>query len=249
MKVFVYAWLLLWPGLLWAETIHVAVTSSFKKNLEQLAPLFTRQTGHQLLISSGSSGKLYAQIQNGAPYHLFLAADETYPALLLQADLALPESRFVYAIGRLVLFAAHSKGLPEGVEAVTSGAIKRIALANPNSAPYGRAAREVLTALDLWQGFARRVAVGENVGHVLAFVHSGAVDAGFVAYAQLLDEQHNLSSGWLWEPPSDLYTPLRQEGIVLRRGAGRADVGELITFLTSARIRTLLVQMGYGKPP
>lgn len=246
---FIFILVLLWPSWSWGETVQVAVTASFKHPLEQLAPLFTKQSGHTLVISSGSSGKLVAQIQNGAPYQVFLAADETFPDQLILSGQAPVESRFIYALGRLVLYVLQPERLPEGSQTLANGKIKRLALANPDTAPYGRAAKEVLTGLHLWDAFAGRMAIGENVGQVLAFVHSGAVDAGFVAYSQLLDHNRRLISGGFWEPPTTRYAPLRHAGVILQRGLGKVGVTTLVAFLTSVQVRTELVRMGFGIPP
>ena len=251
MKRWLALWILLalWPALARGETIHVAVTASFKKTLQQLKPLFTQQSGHDLLISSASSGTLYAQIYNGAPYQLFLAADDRYPQRLIEAELAVPGSRFVYALGRLVLFCPQVERLHGGANALTTEQIRRITLANPKTAPYGRAAREVLMALNLWSTFAGRIAFGENVGQSLAFVQSGAVDAGFVAYSQLLTADFTPLPGALWEPPAHLYQPLRHEGVRLQRGMGQTAVSQLIVFLTAAPTQATIVSLGFGTPP
>ncbi|MBF0161565.1 MAG: molybdate ABC transporter substrate-binding protein, partial [Magnetococcales bacterium] len=237
------------PALAGAETLHVAVTASFKTAMERLKPQFTQQSGHTLRISAASSGTLYAQIQNGAPYQLFLAADDHYPQQLIQAGLAVPGSRFLYALGRLVLFSPQAERLQAGANALSNGQLRRIALANPQTAPYGRAAKEVLTALNLWHDWSGRLAYGENVGQSLAFVQSGAVDAGFVAHSQLLTAEGTPLPGAFWEPPPHLYRPLRHEGVRLTRGEGQEAVTQLIAFLTSAPTQATLVALGFGAVP
>ncbi len=242
-------WLMFWPGSIWGETIHVAVTASFKKPLQHLAAQFTQQSGYEVLISSGSTGKLYAQIQNGAPYQLYLAADERHPQQLVDAGLAVAGTRFVYAVGRLVLFALQADLLVTLPNPEAFKPIKRLALANPATAPYGEAAKEVLTALGLWQTLQGRIAFGENVGHALAFVQSGAAEAGFVADSQLVDEQQQRMAGAVWEPDASLYTPLYHGGVVLQRGKGQAGVLELVEFLQSASVRAWLLKSGFGVSP
>lgn len=245
MRGLFYGLLLFWPGWGWGETVHVAVTASFKTPLEQLAVAFKQRTGDEILVSSASTGKLVAQIQHGAPYHLFLAADEVHPRLLLDEGLGVVGTDFVYALGRLVLFSAQPDLLKAAPGILSSKSIKRLALANPVSAPYGQAGQEVLTRLGLWSTFAGRIAYGENVGHVMTFIQSGVVQAGFVVYSQVA----NLHSGSLWEPPATLYTPLRHGGVVLKKGEGRVGVLALVDFLRSEEARSALVRMGFGVLP
>ncbi len=230
------------------QPVRVAVTANFLQPFRHLATLFEARSGHPVSVSSGSTGKLFAQIVHGAPYHLFLAADRRRPRLLEERGLGVSGSRFIYARGRLVLWGDAAKGLHRGTAALAGNGLKRLALANPRVAPYGRAAREVLENLGLWEKYRGRMAFGENVGQTLAFVTSGNVDAGFVALSQILDASGQRRPGGFWQVPDSLFQPLDQEAILLKTGEKRPEVRALYDFLRSATARTEIERLGYDRP-
>lgn len=236
------------PAAVFSETVRVAVAANFKRPFSHLATLFEKQSGHAVVVSSGSTGKLYAQIRNGAPYHLFLSADSRRPHLLEQEGLTVPGSRFTYALGRLVLWSPDSSHLSAGEKMVRHPALTRLALANSKVAPYGVAAREVLQSLGLWQVFAGKMVFGENVGQVLAFVHSGNAQAGFVALSQLLGSSPISGSGRYWLIPDERYQPLRQDGVLLRWGQPFLPARALHAFLQSPLGLAEIKRLGYRLP-
>ena len=241
--------LFLQPAVTWGDTIYVAVATNFKKSFEYLASSFEKNSGHTLVISSGSSGKLFAQISNGAPFQLFLSADMKRPKKLQEMGLAVPGSLFKYATGRLVLWSPKPKMFANGPEVLKNGTLGRIALGNPRSVPYGQVAQETLVSLGLWDSYSGRMAFGGNVGQVLAFVLSGNADAGFVALSQILDHQGvPLFAGSFWEVPAHFYSTLEQGGICLKRPGARQPVLALMQFLRTPASLVSLERFGYLPP-
>lgn len=203
--------LLLFSGSLQAAELRVAVASNFLKTAQRLAEEFNYETGHRLIISSGSTGKLYMQIRAGAPYDLFLAADAERPTLLETEDRILPGSRKTYALGQLALWSR-----TEGI-ALDAGYLKqyppaRLALANAATAPYGRAAEEALAALGL-QDLPSQKVRGENIGQTYQLVYSGGAEMGLVAYSQVVAEL----SGSHWLIPAESYAPIEQQMVIVKR--------------------------------
>lgn len=232
----------------WSDRIYVAVASNFKKNLVHLATRFEKESGHSVIISSGSSGKLYSQISHGAPFQLFLSADLKRPQALLKAGFALPDSLFTYAQGHLVLWSPDPHLFSNGSEPLTKATLQRIALGNPRSVPYGSAAQETLLSLGLWQTYQGQMVFGENVGQVLAFVMSGNVDAGFVALSQVMDHQGTLQPGSYWDVPPHLYSPLMQGGVQIKQSVDPEPADTLVQFLRSPTIQNTLTGLGYRSP-
>lgn len=223
-----------------ASPIEVAVAANFAGVAAALARDFEARTGDSVRIAVGATGGLYAQIVNGAPFHLFLSADAERPRRLEEEGLAVPGTRFVYAVGRLTVYAPR---LEPGWEtpAVLSRPELRVAWANPRTAPYGVAAVE---ALEAWDVAGIEGAVGESVGQVLQFVRSGAADVGFVALAQVLEEAPEA----VRLVPPELYAPLRQEAVLLVAGAERADARAFLEFLRSPPAAERIRAGGYEVP-
>lgn len=227
-----------------AETVQVAVASNFVPVMRVLAERFEAKTGDHVSLSSGSTGKQYAQIHNGAPFDLFFAADSRHPELLVSQGLAVPDSRMTYAIGRLVLWSPRPGLVDASGDVLFSDGFRHLAIANPRLAPYGTAAQQVLTSLGLWDKIQSRLAFGENVGQALQLVVSGSAELGFVARAQVmaLDPDHQAS--W-WQPPQSLYPPLQQQVVLLSdQPAARA----LWQYVQSDQARNLIRQAGYETP-
>ncbi|WP_405225463.1 molybdate ABC transporter substrate-binding protein [Lentisalinibacter sediminis] len=224
-----------------AAEVTVAVAANFLATLEQLEPEFEKQSGHELRLSAGSTGSLYAQIANGAPYDVFLAADEAQPARALEEGHAVPGSAFVYAVGTLVLWSADPDRIhgPEALE----GEFHHLAVANPRTAPYGAAAQEVLTALGRWEPLAGRIARSQSVAGAWSAVASGAADLGFVALSSLVAV--GAPAGSYWEPPQALYSPLRQSAVLLSRGADNPAATAFLEFLRSDDARAVIRRAGY----
>jgi len=226
-----------------AGAVHVATASNFNGTLRVLAKSYEATSGHQVTISAASTGKLYAQIRHGAPYDLFLAADEARPRLLEQEGLTVAGSRFTYALGRLVLWAPKRAFSGEAKALLSADDVRRIAIANPKTAPYGAAARQVLEAMGLWQGLKARLVRGENIGQTFQFVASGAAEMGFVALAQLTVRPEQ---GYRWPVPQAFYRPIRQQTVLLKSAADNPAAMAFMDYLRSDEARDLILAQGYG---
>ena len=197
-----------------AAEVSVAVASNFAAPMRQIAAAFERDTGHKALVAYGSTGKLYAQIKNGAPFHVLLAADEVTPARLEREGLGVAGSRFTYAIGKLVLWSRQPGLVDDKGDVLRTGSFERLALADPKVAPYGAAAVETLTRLGLLGQLKPKFVQGEGIGQAYQFVASENAALGFVALSQVfLDGRITGGSGWI--VPAHLYAPIRQDAVLL----------------------------------
>lgn len=222
----------------------VAVASNFAPVVERLRPDFERESGHRLRTAVGSTGKLYAQVLHGAPYDLLLAADTERPARLDAAGAAVPGSLRSYARGRLVLWSREPGRLePDPVARLRAGAFRRLAIANPALAPYGRAARETLTALDLLPALEERLVRGENIAQTLAMVATGNAELGFVAASQLLEP--TLPRGSRWPVPATLHAPIEQALVLLERGRDNPAARAFLAYLESDAAKRVIRRFGY----
>lgn len=228
-----------------AVEAKVAVAANFAEVMAALAPAFAEVSGHTLVTSSGSTGKLYAQVRNGAPFDVLLAADQARPARLEAEGDGIAGTRFTYALGQLVLWSADDALLAGAAPAViASPAVRHLAIANPALAPYGAAARQALARLGLGAAVAGRLVTAQNVGEVYALVASGAAEAGFVARSAL-DGPGRSPSGSRWSVPAELHEPIRQDAVLLRHGAGNAAARAFLDYLRSAPARVLIRRYGY----
>lgn len=223
-----------------AADIHVACASNFTATLEKLADAFERDQPHRLRLSSGSTGKLYAQIRNGAPFDIFLSADRERPALLHEEGLA--EAPSTYAIGRLALYAP--KGEPRAL--LERGDFLHISIANPQTAPYGAAARRVLENMQLWNTLQTRLVIGENIGQTFQFVHSGNAELGFVALAQI--RALHIAQEHYWLVPAEQHASLAQDAALLRGSRAPDAARAFLEFLKSAPAHVIIERDGYGVP-
>jgi molybdate transport system substrate-binding protein len=230
------------PSFTLADTVQVAVASNFTPVLEQLEPLFEQQSGHTLTLISGATGNHYAQIVNGAPFDVFLAADAERPKLLENAGKAVAGSTFTYALGKLVLWSADADVVDAGGKVLESESFEHLAIANPKLAPYGAAAQEALTALGVWEQLQGRLVQGDNIAQTLQFVQTGNAELGFIAQSQLA-EVGNLGSHW--EVPAELYSPIVQQGVLVKDKPAARD---FIAFMQSAESRALIRASGYDLP-
>jgi molybdate transport system substrate-binding protein len=228
----------------WAADARVAVAANFAEPMKALAAELKATTGHTLAISLGSTGKLYAQIQNGAPFDVLLAADAKTPALLEQTGQALPGSRFTYATGQLALWSARPGRVDAQGAVLRAADLGRVAYAAPKVAPYGAAAVEVMERLGLSAALAPRLVQGESIGQAFNFVFTGNADVGFVALSQVW-VGGRLRSGSVWRVPPELYSPIRQDAVVLQRGANNAAALALVKLLQTPRGRALVASYGY----
>ncbi|MEM7211582.1 MAG: molybdate ABC transporter substrate-binding protein, partial [Pseudomonadota bacterium] len=219
-----------------AADIRVAVAANFRGPMESLADSFAAETGYEISISAGSSGQLFAQIANGAPFDLFLSADQQRPARLIELGLAIPESRFTYAEGRLYLLMRDLKALDSTPPDLRS--VRRISIANPRTAPYGAAALQVLETLD-FPAEAPLLAEAQSIAGVNAAMAAGAVDAGFAAYSSVRTLSSEAPPGWL--VPRDLHDPIRQDVVLLTRAADITAASALLTWLGLDTARGLIL--------
>ena len=230
-----------------AETLNVAVASNFTHTLKRLSVDFSQRTGHQLRISSASTGKLYTQIQHGAPFDVFLAADEKHPELLVQQNKADPDSAIVYATGRLMLMSnIDPTGFANGdCQAVlTSARLKRLSIANPRTAPYGLAAKQVLQKLELWQRVQPLLVRGENIAQTLQFVSTMNAEAGFVAKS-MLNINKSIVPACTWDIPASLYSPINQKMVLLGKAHYKSSARAFLEYIQSASARTIIASSGY----
>jgi molybdate transport system substrate-binding protein len=210
--------------------------------MDTLVERFEKESGHTVLVSSGSTGGHYAQIKNGAPFDAFFAADTERPRLLETEGLAVPGSRFLYAVGRVALWSARADYIDADGNVLETGGFRHLAIANPELAPYGAAARDVLTARGLWDGIQSRLVMGQDIGQAYSFVQTGNAELGFVAWSQL-KQPNGVIAGSYWLVPESLHRPIEQEAVLLRDvPAARA----LVEFVKSAEAREIIRSYGYG---
>ena len=228
--------LLCWCGLLQADTLKVAVAANFKPTLNKLKADFEKTHSIRLKLSSASTGVLYAQIKNGAPFDVFLSADAHRAVLLDKEELVVPRSRHTYVTGRLALWLNQPQTSEPNLDLLSTWPGK-IAIANPKTAPYGAAAQEVLDRHHL----TIRPVTGANVGQAYQFVVSGNVQLGFVALSQVAGKPN------VWQIPQSMYSPITQQGVILKRSKKPKQAETFMLWLTSEKTQSRLVQMGYGK--
>jgi len=225
------------------DALTVAVASNFSRTADELAVEFTAASGIDVRYSRGSTGKLYAQILQGAPYQVFLAADAERPALLEESGHAVPGSRFTYATGALVLW---SPGIADCYDTLVRGSYNHVAIANPDTAPYGRAARQFLAAEGLWETASQRAVYGESVGQALQFVSTGNAQLGLVARAQLVGIAR-ANIGCQWPVSAASHEPIEQQAVVLAGDDQRAR--RFAEYLRTDKARAIIARHGYELAP
>jgi len=229
-----------------AAEVLVAVAANFAEVIDTLEPVFEDTSGHVLRVSVGSTGKLYAQIKAGAPFHVLLAADQERPARLLAEGNAVAGSRFTYAVGRLTLWRADAGRIGnDPVATLLDDDVRYIAIANPDLAPYGAAAREVLGSLGVSDRIAAKTVMGQNIGQTFSMVATGNAQLGLVALSTVLSPR-NPQPGSRWDVPADLHAPIRQDAVLLNAGADNPAALAFLAFLQSAPTRDVMARFGYG---
>lgn len=230
-----------------AETVTVAVAANFIAPMQVISQLFEAQTQHHIKTSSGSSGKFYAQIKNGAPFEVLLSADEDIPAQLERDKLAVPGSRFTYAIGQLVLW-SNTPGRIDGQASVLrEGHYKKIAIANPELAPYGRAGFQTIESLGLIEQSRGRIVMGENIAQTHQFVLTENAEIGFIAASQVYKDG-KLTTGSAWIVPATLHAAIRQDAVLLETGKHSAAAISFLSYLQSEAARAIIESYGYSVP-
>ena len=226
-----------------AETLNVAVASNFVYTLKLLSTDFKINTGHELRISSASSGKLFAQITHGAPYDLFLSADEKRADLLIKENKASAENTHVYALGKLVLL-SHIEDEVRCMNVLNSTQLNRLAIANPAIAPYGMAAEQVLQKLGLWQHLQSRIVMGENIAQTFQFVFTKNAQAGFVAKS-MLTMGREINAACIWDVPAGMYSPIKQKMVLLNKARGKDSALAFLRYMKSAQAKEIIKAAGY----
>ena len=227
-----------------ADEVQVAVAANFTLPMQRIAADFERDTGHKALMSFGATGRFYAQIKNGAPFELLLSADDETPIRLASEGAAVADSRFTYAIGRLVLWSAQAGVVDAQGAVLKAGSFRHLAIANPKTAPYGAAAVEVLTGLGLLDAVGPKLVQGENIAQAQQFVASGNAELGFVALSQVWRDG-KLRSGSAWLVPTTLHTPIRQDAVLLNLGRDKPAALALLRYLQSDKARAVIRSFGY----
>ena len=233
------------PGQSWAAEVSVAVAANFTAPMQKLAQAFEAETGHKAVLAFGSTGTLYAQIRNGAPFQILLAADDETPLKIEKEGLGVAGSRFTYAVGKLVLWSKQPGLVDEKGEVLRTGAFQRIALANPKLAPYGAAAVETMTKLGVLQALQPRFVQGENIAQTYQFVFTENAQLGFVALSQVYAEG-KIVQGSAWIVPDNLHAPIQQDAVLLKKGSDNPAAVALVQFLRGERAKALIRSFGYA---
>lgn len=228
----------------WAGQAQIAVAANFAEPIKVIAVVLEKTTGHTLSVTVGATGKLYAQIKNGAPFDVFLAANTAAPSALEADRLAKAGSSFAYAYGKLVLWSADATKVDARGEVLKRAGFRKLAYANPKTAPYGEAALQAIEKLGLTAALAPKLVQGESIGQAFSFVHTGNADIGFVAMSQVL-AGGKLTSGSMWVVPPALYSPIQQNAVLLNHGANNPAAVALVNLLQSPNIRDLIRSYGY----
>jgi molybdate transport system substrate-binding protein len=224
-----------------AGQTNVAVAANFTEPAKQITVLFKQKTGHDAILSFGASGAFLAQISHEAPFQVFLSADQDRPKAAIDGGLAVPESLFTYAIGKLVLW-SKVVDVSKGDEALKAGAFSKISIANPNAAPYGTAAIETMKALGVYDALQGKIVQGSSIAQAFQFVDTRNAEVGFVALSQLF----SATEGTRWEVPPNLYTPIRQDAVLLKKGADDEASKAFLEFLKGPEARAVIEKFGYG---
>jgi molybdate transport system substrate-binding protein len=229
-----------------AGEVRLAVAANFTAPLKQLLiPAFERQTQHTVLASFGSSGSLYAQIVQGAPFDVLLSADAERPRLLEAGRHSVPASRFTYALGRLVLWSPNTSLVDAQGDALRKGNFQHVAIPNPKLAPYGAAAQQTLRKLGLWETLEGKLVYGQDINQTYDMIRSENAALGFVSLAQVLAGG---SRGSTWQVPATLHDPIEQQAVLLKRAASNTAATAFLRFLAGEEGRALVVRAGYDVP-
>ncbi|CAL63540.1 Molybdate-binding periplasmic protein precursor [Herminiimonas arsenicoxydans] len=227
-----------------AEEVQVAVAANFTAPMKAIAADFEKATGHKTVLSFGSTGKFYSQITNGAPFEVFLAADDETPIKLEKENGIVAGSRFTYAIGKLVLWSAKPDFVDAKGEILKKGSFDHIALANPKLAPYGAAAVETMNKLGVQEKLQPKFVQGDSIGQAFSFVSTGNAELGFVALSQVY-EGGKIKSGSAWIVPGNLHNAIRQDAVILSKGKDNKAASALIEYLKSEPAKAVIRSFGY----
>lgn len=231
----------------WAGEVQVAVAANFTKPMEKIAEDFFKATDHKAVLSFGATGKFVEQIKQGAPFEVLLAADQKNPIKLENEQLAVPGSRYTYAIGKLVLWSAKPDLVDDKGDVLKTGGFEHIAIADPKTAPYGKAAMKVMEKLGMLDALKPKMVQGESIAQAKEFVSSGNAELGFVALSQVIKDG-KIAEGSGWMVPQDLYAPLYQDAILLKTGENNAAAKALMDYLKTEPAQAVIKAYGYELP-
>ncbi|WP_182085571.1 molybdate ABC transporter substrate-binding protein [Aureimonas sp. ME7] len=223
-----------------AASTQVAVAANFTDAAKDIAKAFQEKTGDEAVLSFSATGQFYTQITQGAPFEVFLAADDDRPTRAVKEGFGVEGTVFTYAIGQLVLFSQNADTV-KGEETLKANAFAKLAIANPESAPYGAAAIETLKALKLYDAIQPKIVQGTSIAQAYQFVQTGNAELGFVALGQVVNEK----GGSRWDVPQDLYTPIRQDAVLLKTGEGNAAAKAFVDFLKTPEALEIIRRYGY----
>jgi molybdate transport system substrate-binding protein len=224
-----------------AADASVAVAANFTDAAKEIGAAFQKATGHKAVFSFGSTGQLFTQITQEAPFEVFLAADRQRPEKAAAEGLAVPGTSFTYATGRIVLF-SKDRGLVAGEQTLRDGRFTRLAIANPATAPYGAAAIEAMKALGVYETLSAKLVQGNNISQAYQFVETGNAELGFVAMSQIAGSDE----GSRWIVPASLYTIISQDAVLLKKGADNEAARAFVAFLKGHEARAIKEKYGYG---
>jgi molybdate transport system substrate-binding protein len=224
-----------------AGVTHVAVAANFTEPAKEIAALFKEKTGNEAVLIFGASGAFFTQITHSAPFEVFLSADEDRPKAAVEQGFAVPDSRFTYAIGKLVLW-SRVVDVTDGETALKAGNFLKLSIANPVAAPYGTAAVETMKALGVYDALAPKIVQGNSIAQAFQFVDTRNAEVGFVALSQL----YGVTAGTRWEVPPNLYSPIRQDAVLLKTGADSDASKAFLDFLKGPEARAIIERFGYA---
>lgn len=231
-------------GAAWGGEVQVAVAANFAATFQKIAAGFQADSGHKAVLISGSTGKFYTQIKEGAPFDVLLAADDETPRRLEEEGHAVKGQRFTYAKGKLVLWSMKAGVVDAQGDVLRKGAFKRLALANPKLAPYGAAAIEVLKAVGVYEAAMPKMVQGDNIAQAYQFAATGNADIGFVALSQVASPDKPAQGSW-WVVPQKLYTPILQDAALLKKGESNPAASALLAYMRADKARAVILSYGY----
>lgn len=234
----------LFAGLTHAAEVHIAVAANFTAPINEIAAEFEKASGHKVIAAFGPTGGLYTQIKHGAPFEVFLAADDSTPARLETEGDILAGSRFTYAIGKLVLWSASAGYVDAEGEVLRRNEFNHLSIGNPKTAPYGLAATQVLARLGLTDAVKPKLVEGTNITQAYQFVATGNAELGFVALSQVYKDGQ-ISGGSAWIVPEDMYEPIRQDAVILNKGKDNPAAAALVDYLKGPKAAAVIKSYGY----
>ena len=227
-----------------ADEVQVAVAANFTAPIQAIAKDFEKDTGHKLVASFGATGQFYTQIKNGAPFEVFLAADDSTPAKLESESEIVKGSRFTYAVGTLALWSAKDGYVDDKGEVLKKNEYQHLSIANPKAAPYGLAATQVLEKLGLTDATKAKIVEGQSIAQAYQFVQTGNAELGFVALSQVYKDG-KLTGGSAWIVPANLHEPIKQDAVILNKGKDNAAAKALMDYLKGPKAAAVIKSFGY----